>query len=341
MVRISVVIQNSKGEYLICKCPLTTVEEKSYEFAGGEILGIEIPYGNNLDIQVNKICYDKLGITVEDIHEMEIFWSEEIVPWIHVIYSAKIKSGNPEKRFYKKILWKSLDEMQVRNFNLYGYQVFVKLNECSYCRLIHCKKELIDEFFNNFFDTQEAYLGVLESLSDAEEGSTIYEMAFKQILLHLRASLIETESAQKNITVQNYFKLYERKDLADEVDSLLEINITPELTLREMIKESVDKYIAHYDKPTQKSREIFDMCKTILSPNGKFPLHELMKLLDTVIMSLITEMWYDAGELGVKMSERSYEKKAVLRAHRYELEEQLMYKLKDSGTNIENKEANL
>lgn len=334
MVRISVVIQNSKEEYLICKCPLITTEEKSYEFAGGEILGAEIPYGIDRDIQVNKICNEKVGVTVEDIHEMEIFWSEKI-PWIHVVYLAKIKSGNPEKRFYKKILWKSLDEIQVENFNLYGYQVLVKLNECRYCRSIHCKKELIDEFFHNFFDTQEAYIGVLESLSSAEEGSTIYEMAFKQILLHLRASLIETESAKKNITVQNYFKLYDRKDLADEIDALLAINISPEVTLREMLKESVDKYIAHYDRPTQKSKAIYYMCKTILSPKGKFPLPELMKLVDSIIMLLITEMWYDAGELGVKMSERSYEKKAILRTQRNELKEQLMDNLKDSGINIE------
>lgn len=44
-------------------------------------------------------------------------------------------------------------------------------------------------------------------------------------------------------------------------------------------KESVDKYIAHYDKPMQ----------------------EFMRYLDVFIMSLFTEMWYDAGELGIKI----------------------------------------
>ena len=71
-----------------------------------------------------------------------------------------------------------------------------------------------------------------------------------------------------------------------------------------MIKESVDKYIAHYDKPTQKSDEIYTICKAFFAENGKFPLQEFMRYLDGFIMSLFTEMWYDAGELGIKISER-------------------------------------
>ena len=39
MIRFSLVIQNKKKEYLICKCPLTEQDDFSYEFLGGEIIG--------------------------------------------------------------------------------------------------------------------------------------------------------------------------------------------------------------------------------------------------------------------------------------------------------------
>ena len=52
------------------------------------------------------------------------------------------------------------------------------------------------------------------------------------------------------ITVQNYLRLYGRYDLAQEVDAFLDIIVKPGLSFRRLIKETVDKFIAHYDKPT-------------------------------------------------------------------------------------------
>ena len=77
--------------------------------------------------------------------------------------------------------------------------------------------------------------------------------------------MIESETLKKNITVQNYLRLYNRDDLAEELDGLLQIEIKPSLSLKKMIKESVDKYIAHYDKPTQRSNEIYTICKELFS----------------------------------------------------------------------------
>lgn len=105
MIRFSLVIQNKKKEYLICKCPLTEQDDFSYEFLGGEIIGNTIPNGVELELAVNKIAYEKLGVMVGELSEMEMYWKEDYVPWVHVIYSANIKSGNPQKKFYKKILW--------------------------------------------------------------------------------------------------------------------------------------------------------------------------------------------------------------------------------------------
>ena len=304
MIRFSLVIQNKKKEYLICKCPLTEQDDFSYEFLGGEIIGNTIPNGVELELAVNKIAYEKLGVMVGELSEMEMYWKEDYVPWVHVIYSANIKSGNPQKKFYKKILWEKLDDIEMTSLNLYGIQVVRKLNECKYCHYIHDFKEDLDEFFGNFFSRQEEYIQTLEAIGTNNINDVVYNVIFKQVLSHFRASLIESETLKKNITVQNYLRLYDRDDVAKQLNDLLLIEIMPTLSLKSMIKESVDKYIAHYDKPTQKSDEIYTICKAFFAENGKFPLQEFMRYLDGFIMSLFTEMWYDAGELGIKISER-------------------------------------
>jgi hypothetical protein len=118
---------------------------------------------------------------------------------------------------------------------------------------------------------------------------------------------LKIKNKKNNITVQNYFRLYKRNDLAKKIDKLLNTEVKHNLTLKDMIRICVDKYIAHYDKPTNESREIYNYCFNIFSTNGKLPLKEFIKLLDKYIMALITEMWYDAGELGIPMSDRCSE----------------------------------
>ena len=101
---------------------------------------------------------------------MDTMWTKmcirdrDYVPWVHVIYSANIKSGNPQKKFYKKILWEKLDDIEMTSLNLYGIQVVRKLNECKYCHYIHDFKEDLDEFFGNFFSRQEEYIQTLEAI---------------------------------------------------------------------------------------------------------------------------------------------------------------------------------
>jgi len=302
-------------------------DEFSYEFLGGEIIGNTIPMGMKLELAVNKITYEKLGIMVERLIEIEMYWKEDSVPWVHVIYSANIKSGNPKKLFYKKILWKKLDKIEMENLNLYGAQVIRKLSECTYCHYIHDSAETLDEFFNNYFSRQEEYIQAIEAINTNSDNDVIYTIIFKQVLSHFRASLIESETLKKNITVQNYLRLYNRDDLAEELDGLLQIEIKPSLSLKKMIKESVDKYIAHYDKPTQRSNEIYTICKELFAVDGKIPLQEFMRYLDGFIMSLITEMWYDAGELGIRMSERSMEQKEAIIEYRMDMLDAIIERL--------------
>ena len=46
-------------------------------------------------------------------------------------------------------------------------------------------------------------------------------------------------------------------DLAEKIDQLLQLKVKENLTLRELIKVTVDKFIAHYDNPSEKDKEIY------------------------------------------------------------------------------------
>jgi hypothetical protein len=131
-------------------------------------------------------------------------------------------------------------------------------------------------------------------------------------MIHLRASLIESASLKKNITVQNYFRLYNREDLAERIDAILQVGLKSGVFLRDLIKESVDKYIAHYDRPSPKSDDISGFCVSFFSSKGRIPLKKFIQLLDGYIMALITEMWYDAGEFGIAMSDRNDQDRNVI-----------------------------
>ena len=179
-----------------------------------------------------------------------------------------------------------------------------KIRECSYCHFLRQRREEINEFFDNYFSKAEENLAVLDTLKKAKRNNSLYLVAFKQEMIHLRTSLIENPKLKKNITIQNYLRLYGRADLADQVDQLLEMKIKAGLSLREVIKTTVDKFIAHYDEPLEKDKEIYDFCVSLFAFNGKMPLTDFIHSLNGYIMSLIVQMWYDAGEMGVLMSER-------------------------------------
>lgn len=312
MIRFSLVINNQKNEYLICERQLSDTKMGGFEFVGGEIAIETLPSFEWLKNQMEDIVYQKISVEIDNIQKYELYWRDESPLWIHAIFTATIKSGNPQKGVYTKLLWLPVDKINVQALNEYGVQVFRKINECNYCHFINDKKSQLDDFFESFFAKEEENLALLEAVETVNEDSPVYILAFKQELIHLRAFLIESTNLKKNITVQNYFRLYNRDDLAKRIDALLLIEVKEDLSLREMIKESVDKYIAHYDKPSAESHDIYKYCVSIFSVSGRLPLKELIRLLDGYIMALITEMWYDAGELGISMSERSIEQRNII-----------------------------
>ena len=327
MIRFSLVIQNQKNEFLICECPPSDNEAGRFEFLGGEIATDTLPAFEWLTRQMIGIVNKKIAVEIDGIQKLEMYWRDEPL-WVHAIFVAKIKSGNPQKKYYTKLLWLPVDKIDIDALNIYGVQVYQKINECGYCRYIRDRQSDLDEFFENFFSREQENLAVLDALKSTSEESSTYILAFKQEMVHLRASLIENAKLKKNITVQNYFRIYGRDDLAEKIDTLLQAEVRTNLSLRDMIKESVDKYIAHYDNPSDASKDIYNYCVSVFSANGNLPLIKFIPLLDGYIMGLILEMWYDAGELGIAMSNRCSEQKQVIIDYRNNIAAELIQALK-------------
>ena len=315
MIRFSLVIKNNKNEYLICGYPNTNPDAEEYEFLGGDIDTETLPSFEDLKLQIADVIREKAGISIDEIQKYELYTLPGSTLWIHTIFTARIKSGNPQKIFYTKLVWVPIDKIEVKMLNIYGLQVYIKISECGYCKYIRDRKDQIEDFFYRYFTKVEENLAILETLELIDDKSPIWMIAFKQELTHLRAHLIEGSDQKKNITVQNYLRLYDRADLAVKIDLLLQTEIKENLSLRDAIKEVVDKHIAHYDKTSVDSDNIYRYCIQLFSDAGKIPLKEFIRLLDGYIMSLIIEMWYDAGELGITMSNRSPEQRSVIINH--------------------------
>lgn len=288
--RISVVIQNRSKQYLIVK----NSDEDVMEFPGITCQGHKMPEDDVSFVaeELGKV----LDVQLDSVKLIEIYYDDSI-PWRHYIYRAEILSGSPSKKKYKKIFWKSFDDIKSGEFNVYGRQTLQKIAECTYCHKLCEKKAELDIFFDEYMAHDAGRL-VSNVISQAGESDDVYKMAIRYYFSHLRAWLVESPNLKKNRTVQNYLILYERQDLLEEVNQVLELNITEEWTLKHLIKSYVDMNIAHYDRATEDTRKIVEYCNTVFGKNGSFPIDEFVGIMESYMMSLIIEMWFYAGELG-------------------------------------------
>lgn len=310
MIRFSLVIQNEKQEFLVCET-IDAKGQQQYEFPGGEINTTILPPFEDFLKTVHDLTLKDVSIDICDIERFELYCRESPF-FVHTIFTAKISTGSPRPIKYSSVRWISSENIDMASLNDYGLQVIQKINECSYCHFLRQRREEINRFFDDYFQKAEDNLAVLEVLNNADRKDAFYMVAFKQEMVHLRASLIENEKLKKNITIQNYLRLYGRGDLANKIDELLQVKVSENLTLRDMIKITVDKFIAHYDNPSSTEKEVYDYCFSFFSYDGQLPLAKFVRLLNSYIMSLITQMWYDAGELGVPMSERRSEDQNII-----------------------------
>lgn len=304
--RISVVIQNRKKQYLIVQ------NSDVMEFPGITSEGYKMPEDDVSFVteEISRI----LEVQLDSVKLIEIYYDDSI-PWRHYIYRAEITSGNPSKKKYEKIFWKSFDDIKTEELNVYGRQVFQKIAECTYCRKLCEKKAELDIFYDEYM-AHDAGILVSNVISQTGESDDVYKMAIRYYFSHLRAWLVESSNLKKNRTVQNYLTLYERQDLLEEVNQLLGLNITEGWTLKYLIKSYVDMNIAHYDRATEDTRKIVEYCNTVFGKNGSFPIDQFADIMESYMMSLIIEMWFYAGELGTDIGNPDPSVAVLLRADR-------------------------
>lgn len=295
------------------------------EFPGIISKGYKMPEDDTFFVmeEVGKI----LGVQLESVKLIEIYYDDSI-PWRHYIYRAEILSGNPSKIKYEKIVWKSFENIESGDFNLYGKQVYQKIAECTYCRKLCEKKAELDIFYDEYM-AQDAGMLVSNVIKQAGDSEDIYKMAIRYYFSHLRAWLVESPNLKKNRTVQNYLLLYERQDLMTEVNQVLELHVTEDWTLRYLIKSYVDTNIAHYDRSTEETKQIVTFCNSVFGKEGKFPIDQFVGIMESYMMSLVIEMWFYAGELGADIGNPDPAVAVFMDVNRQELLEMMKEKFDD------------
>ncbi len=316
--RISVIISDNKGKYLVVRTDNDS--ERSLEFPGFSEANYEFPEEQREDL-INKEFGKILGITIDELVLIEVFTDWEY-PLGHYIFVGNISSGVPAKIKYKNIYWKKLEDIDDTELNIYGLQVYQKLSECTYCRALHSKKDKLDDFFKKFM-LHDAGMLVIEAINESSRNASVSKVCTRYYLSHLRAIMVEDENRKKNSTIQNYLKLYKREDLAEEVDDLLQIQVAENMVLWDLIKTIVDKQIAHYDAVSNEEIKFREQLENLFLEDGPVPLTQFVEYIEAFIVSLVMEMWFYAGELGVHISDTGLE--VAIWQSRYR--EELLYKI--------------
>lgn len=326
MIRYSVIIKNRKNEVLICGD-----EDLHYEFPG-VLLFNEMLIEMNMEYFIQLYIKNVIGVSVDNIIHFETFdyfpknFKSIDYENVHCILLSNFKSGCPRKMCYKKLKWVKINDLEKYNFHVLNDQTLQKIGECTYCLTLKDRKKELDEFFHNYFDKSSKELNILETFNE-ETTESLEEILIEKELVHLRAFLFEKSDNKNNITIQNYFLIYGRKDLVNEINSFLLNNTAIGATIRVLIKTVVDENIAHYDSVSDESKKMYQWCLNTFSKKGVFPLNEFIPLIDGYIMSLIVEMWYDAGEMGVLMSDRNILDKQRLYEYRNACKDEIIKRL--------------
>ncbi len=107
------------------------------------------------------------------------------------------------------------------------------------------KQNRIEEVFNEkFIKLRKKIHKILENKIFDELEEDIY---FNSILVDCRAMFLENKRFKFNSTLQNSYRARGLEEYANGIDELFDEKITDNKTLKEIIKDWVDKRVVHYD----------------------------------------------------------------------------------------------
>ena len=110
-------------------------------------------------------------------------------------------------------------------------------------------------FQETFLKYYELFKSRVKRLSELDKNSLDYKTYFDMALIQLRALCIEGQHHTDNYTLQNYLKKFGLSKEAEVVNEFFLRKIGGQITLKELIKVTTDKFVAHYDAILKKNKE--------------------------------------------------------------------------------------
>lgn len=144
-------------------------------------------------------------------------------------------------------------------------------------------------FFNNF----DLLIARANKLKDLKPGTLDYWTYYDATLTQIRAMFIETPSRKKNYTFQNYLINIGQVEISKEIDNYLDKHLYENISFRDAVKVSVDKFIVHYDKVSTEEVTIEQKCRAKLteSNNKNCKINNILIEFMKLLLSGMTKAW--------------------------------------------------
>lgn len=150
------------------------------------------------------------------------------------------------------------------------------------------------DFEKKFFNNLELLIERINKLKSLKPGTLDYWTYYDAVLVQIRAMFIENPGRKSNHTFQNYLKKIGQDDAAGVIDDYLNTEIAEGISLKEAIKITVDKFIAHYDKINNGEEKIEQLCREKLTEsNEKYSIGNILVDFLMILFKSSLKAWSD------------------------------------------------
>ena len=185
----------------------------------------------------------------------------------------------------------------------------------DFCVIPKTALQIFNESVCSYFNLLKARI---DKFKELERGTIDFKTYFDIILIQIRAMCIENETKKNNHTLQNFFRINGYEKFATEIieyfNQVMLDGSLKELTLRETIKTTTDRFIAHYDTITGSSTDDLDfefdskrtfyrfICEKELSrQDGFLNIFDIFSYLESRVEVVQKDMKIDSNDIAAYM----------------------------------------
>jgi hypothetical protein len=145
---------------------------------------------------------------------------------------------------------------------------------------VACIESKIENVFGLRFDALKEKVRRLRA--DGDSDVFVANLLVDSILVDCRALFLENEKRARNATLQNVYMARRMDEAATSVNELLNMNVSPGRTSRDVIKAWVDKRVVHVDWlwDEEEERILEDMKAFLFNTEGGGLLERLDRLIE-------------------------------------------------------------